>query len=321
MMRFASAAFVGGVHMDVAGRIAGETLAGASNPGTVNAKPGGAGLNAASLAQALGLNCTMTGACGDDAHAVEMAAVLSARGLGDGLARIEGAASGVFLSIVAADGQQVVAVADLGIHERADADFLFSRCKGALEQADCWVLTTNLDKPALGELASRAGEKILVAFTVSQAKAPRLSGIVDRLDLLFGNANEVRALLGAMPSDAVQTSVADCSTGELATALQRLGVKAGVLSDAGGPVQWWDGDAAGTLVPPRVRQIADVNGAGDALAGTVLAGLALGMAMAEIVPLAVAAAQITLESDQPFVEKLTWEMLKLRAAETETITA
>jgi len=305
MRSFASACFITGAHIDLAGRLAGPPILHVSNPGRFVRQPGGAGLNAASVAAALGLVSSIAGPVGDDAEAGVLKRLVARRGLGDALCPVPGEHTGTYASIMAPDGTMVIGLADLSIHEVVDADWLARHCREALETADLWFVSTNLTETALGELAGQAEKRLLAAATISPAKSVRLKSVLSRLDLLFTNLAEARALIGLDGAEPEQASGP-----QLAEALARAGVKAGTISAAGEPLTWWDGEAQGQLTPPPVGKIADVNGAGDALAGAALAALARGQTMEQAARIGIAAAQLTLSVPEPFYEGIDWPLLE-----------
>ncbi|MEC9343873.1 MAG: PfkB family carbohydrate kinase [Pseudomonadota bacterium] len=306
MKRFSRACFVTGAHVDLAGRLAGAPILHVSNPGRVERQPGGAGLNAASVAVALGLDSAIAGPVGTDAAAGELKVEVRRRGITDALAAMHGRATGSYTAIMAPDGEMVIGLADLSIHEAADAGWLFARCGAALHGAGLWFLMTNSLEPTLEELSERgkADGKLLAAATITPAKAVRLRPVLGQLDLLFTNVAEARALTGL-----------DRAGGRhLAEALAQSGVAAGAISAADGPLTWWRDGATGALQPPPVPRVADVNGAGDALAGATLAGLARGFGLDDALRAGIAAAQLTLGVPEPFHAGIDWPQVEALAA-------
>jgi pseudouridine kinase len=302
MKRFESACFVTGAHIDLAGRLEYAPILHVSNPGRVERLPGGAGLNAASTAAALGLTSSIAGPVGEDEEAGELKRLAAMRGIGDALHPMEGRRTGSYTAIMAPDGEMVIGLADLSIHEAADADWLMAHCGSTLQASDLWFISTNLTAETLEELCSRAGGRAIAAATISPAKAVRLKSVLSKLDLVFTNLNEARVITGLAQADGP----------ELAAALTASGVKAGTISVAGGPLTWWDGGAMGRLVPPPVDRIADVNGAGDALAGATLAALARGLPMEDAARIGIAAAQLTLSVREPVYTGLDWALVEAR---------
>ena len=295
--------FVTGAHVDQTARLSGSTRLGYSNPGVIANLPGGAGLNSASATAALGLQTALASPVGDDANAILLRETLRRRNIADALVTMAGARTGLYSAIVAADGDLILGVADLALYEAIDADWFWAHCGAALDRADAWVLNANLSPAALEAMAQAAGDRFLAVCTVSPEKAPRLRPVMPRADILFGNLDEARALLGRP----------DASAPELAVELRECGVKAGTISQGPGPVTWWRGGATGQTPSPPPGHVVDVVGAGDALAGTVLAGLARGLAIETCVRYAIAAAQLTIATPEPVREDLSWAMIEERA--------
>lgn len=302
----ARACFFSGAHIDLSGRLSAPARPGQSNPGRVSAHPGGASLNAASAAAALGLACDLASPIGDDANGERLRATLAERAVGDALFVVPGAATGSYTAIIEPDGALAIGLADLDLYEQAPAEAYLSAGDGAAQAADLWFLPANLSAQALERMVEAArdtpGRRIVLA-AVSAAKAGRLAGVSGAADLLFAGRAEAAALTG----------LADASPVELGRALRAAGARAGIVSDGPHPLYWWAGEEEGLFSAPPVVAIADVNGAGDALAGAVLAGLARGMAFVEAVRLGMAAARLTLARLEPFDPQLRWARLKREA--------
>lgn len=307
MLPFSSALFVSGAHIDLIGRLDAPPVMAASNPGRVTARPGGAGLNMASNAAAFGLASTLAGPVGKDENAGRLKRVLTERGVGDALAPLAGHPTGTYTAVVAPDGQMVIGLADLSIYEATGADWLLSRFAAAFKESGLWCLLANLDGQVLADISGRAREKQLAGATISPAKAVRLTPMLERLDLLFTNLAEARSLTGMVTAGGER----------LVRALINKGVGAGTLSAGAGPLLAWEGEAIFTLQPPPMAGIADVNGAGDALAAAVMAGLSQGLDVTECARLGIAAAQWTLASPEPFRAGLGWDELLERAKAIE----
>ena len=309
MKPFQSACFVTGAHMDIAARLFDFPVYGSSNPGRLVRQPGGAGLNAASVAASLGLSSSLAGPVGDDAHGQEIRHAAAERAIADRLVTLVGEPSGSYTAIMAPDGEMVIGIADLAIYESVDADWLLENCADALSSASLWFLSTNLGKQTLADLAAQADGRLLAAATISPAKAVRLLPCLAELDLIFTNVKEARALVAAS-----QTGLSDADAPMLARAIAASGVKAGVITQGGKEAIFWQHGKFGSIQPPRLDHVTDVNGAGDALAGAVLAGLALGRSLADALPPAIIAAQLTLASPLPFIEGLDQATLDRLAA-------
>lgn len=299
-MTFSSVAFVSGAHIDITGRLHVAANPGVSNPGHMEIQPGGAGLNMASTAAMLGLKTLLASPIGDDAHGMRLRAVLREREINDALAIIPEAATGTYTAIVEPDGQMVIGLADLAIYECINAQWFFHHCGAALKATDLWCLSTNLSSETIGEIAAKRNGRMLACVTISPAKSVRLRPVLGQTDLLFTNRREAQALTGLQQAEAP----------ELVAVLRKAGVKSGTLSAGGDQLHYWHEEETGALQPPSPEAIADVNGAGDALAGTMLAGLSRGMTFGQCVRLAIAAAQMTLGTKEPVFRELSWQRLE-----------
>lgn len=298
-----SLCFVTGAHIDLTARLFAPAVPHASNPGTVTARPGGAGLNSASTAASLGAAAVMASPIGPDAHGETLRQTLAARQINDALIPVDGLRTGTYTAIIEPDGSMLIGLADLAIYESVAAGWFFDNCGDALENSGLWFLNANLPAHTLAALAEKAEGRKIAAATISPAKAPRLAPILQHTDFLFTNAGEARALTG----------LKEAAPAELARALAASGVRSGTISSGAGPLLWWHGSDGGIIAPPPVDGIVDVNGAGDALAATILVGLARGLEFSRAAELGVHAAQMTLASAEPWCENLSWSALENRA--------
>ncbi|MBL4725494.1 MAG: hypothetical protein JKY83_02230 [Rhizobiaceae bacterium] len=297
------AVFITGAHLDVVGRLNSAPIKGVSNPGRMENVPGGISLNMASAAVQLNLDCAIIGPIGDDLAGAQVRSAIFERGIID--AMVGGSKTGTYTSILAPDGSLVIAIADLGIYEKITAPSIFDHHRDALSNASFWVLNTNVSASVLAEIVGEKKDGFganarIAAATISPAKAPRLAPILNAIDVLFTNKLEAASLLDR---DDLENNV------DLGNALQTLGVKSGTISDGAGALYWWCEEDHGTLSPPRPEKIASVTGAGDALAGSVLAGLAKGLDFETAVKCGMMAAKLTLQSDGPVCLQLSWESL------------
>jgi len=228
-------------------------------------------LNMAAVACQLGVEAVMTGPIGDDAAGVQVRQSLECRGIVDALSVLP-VATGSYTAILDPVGDLVIALADMAIYDLVTAQSFLETHTSLLEGADFIVLNTNLGEQVLFDIANSAPidantSCIIAAATISPAKAPRLRAILPKLDCLFTNHKEAISLLGLNENDPVGSS-------DLIKMLQEKDVKAGTISNGSSELAWWDGNSTGCIKPRPIDEIASVTGAGDALAGTVLAALA-----------------------------------------------
>jgi pseudouridine kinase len=144
----------------------------------------------------------------------------------------------------------------------------------------------NLPSDALQRLASLAGERPLFALAISPAKVSRLEPIFSNLTCLFMNRREALALTGL---------ASDSGPNDIYKALRTEGLKSVVISNGGEAALAFCGNDVFTIHPPAVDEIADVTGAGDALAGGTIAALMRGLAFDEALREGLAASMLTVK--------------------------
>jgi sugar/nucleoside kinase (ribokinase family) len=147
------------------------------------------------------------------------------------------------------------------------------------------IVEAKMPEAASGHAVEAAGDKPVYAIAISPAKAVRLKPFLPRLACLFMNTREAKALTGA--TDPL----------EAARKLRNAGLAAGAITAGGKPVTGFDGEGLFCITPPAPTRIADVTGAGDALAGTTVAHLAKGASMRVSLRFGVAAAVLTVASE------------------------
>ncbi len=152
-----SLCFVTGAHIDLTARIFAPAVIHASNPGTVTARPGGAGLNSASTAASLGAAAVMASPIGPDAHGEILRQTLAARGIADALVTVEGLRTGTYTAIIEPDGSMLIGLADLAIYESVAAGWFFDNCGPALETSGLWFLNANLPAQTLAGSRRKGG--------------------------------------------------------------------------------------------------------------------------------------------------------------------
>jgi len=300
--------------MDLQGRLDAPALIGASNPGTVNAMAGGASLNSASVAALLGCNCAIVSMVGDDQQADILANTLKSRSIKNHLHVCHGKSTGSYTSIIEPDGNLHIAIADLGLNDRIEADWLLEHYVKPMTTADIWFLSSNLSTRALLALSDRSlaqCPKILAAASISPSKSQKLAPSLANIDVLFTNIAEASAMLNVIdgkPYDAPQIEPRTCIA-----RIREIGVAKGTLSQGEGFLWVWEDNTIRKYQPASLDQVIDVTGAGDALAGTFLMGLAADMSMFSTAPLAISAARMTISTLGPYNANISIEELKLLA--------
>jgi ribokinase len=244
---------------------AGETVSG----GVLRRDHGGKGGNQAVAAARAGAAVRFVGAVGRDADGDDVLAVLAGEGVGvDDVARAT-AATGTALICVDAAGENQIAVAP-GANRHASAH--------GVDLAGVAVVVAQLEAPldavtALFERARAAGARtVLNAAPVHAGHEAAVRGSLGLVDVLVVNEGELDALhpgTGSVVARATALAGGGGDGGNDPAAVLVSRGAAGVVWAAAGrdPVE---------VAGHRVDAV-DTVGAGDALCGTLAAGLALGL--------------------------------------------
>jgi sugar/nucleoside kinase (ribokinase family) len=278
---------VGGAHLDRRGQSLVPFVPGASNPGIMREEPGGGVFNALRLAVQRGIAAEILSVRGGDRIGEMVAAAIEAAGIRDGSVVFMDRATPSYTAILDEQGDVVAGIADMGLYELALPRQLRRRkVRDSIAVADAVFCDANLPSDALQRLASLAGERPLFALAISPAKVSRLAPIFSNLTCLFMNRREALALTG-LGSDA--------GPNDIYKALHADGLKGAVISNGGDATLAFSGDDVFSICPPPVDEIADVTGAGDALAGGTIAALMRGLAFDAALREGLAASMLTLK--------------------------
>ena len=280
---------LGGAHIDRRGRIFGELVSGASNPGRFIVEPGGGGFNAARNLGLLGISVRMISPRGGDADGERVGDAAAACGVNDTPFVFLDRQTPSYTAILSEDGNLVVALADMDLYRAFSPRRLKVRAVREAFAETHWVLCdANLPEATIAAIATLARDlgKPLAAIAISPAKAVRLKGSLALFDYVFMNEAEARALCGNTPDNAEAWP----------SLLRSAGLRGGVITRGSKPFFAFDDAGTFSLVPPPVEQLVDVTGAGDALAAGTLSALLEGQPLAEALRRGAGLAAITLSS-------------------------
>ena len=294
---------LGGAHIDRRGRIFGETVPGASNPGHFIVEPGGGGFNAARNLGLLGIPVRMISPRGGDADGEAVADAAAACNVDDQPFVFLDRQTPSYTAILSHDGNLVVALADMELYQAFSPRRLRVRAvREAIAAADWLLCDANLPELTIAAIAAQARDlgKSLAAIAISPAKVARLKGSLPLFSHIFMNEAEAYALCGEMPDSA-----------EAWPALLRdAGLRSGVITRSAEPIIAFDGSGAFTLAPAPVERLVDVTGAGDALAAGTLSGLLEDLPLAEALKRGAALAALTLSSSHAVAPEVNRERLE-----------
>ena len=280
-------AVIGGANIDIGGFSSAEARMRDSNPGRVRMSPGGVGRNIAANLALLGADTELITALGGDDRAQILHADCKKLGVKLNHAiSFPDASTSTYLYIANADGDMLIAVNDMAIHERLTPEAL-SPLIAEVNRCDAAVIEANLPTETL-EFLSKALSVPIVADAVSAAKVDRLKGALPRLYALKPNRIEAEKLTGIAVTD-------EKTARSAAEALVSMGVKNVYLTmgEAGVCIANASGSAFLKCTPlPMVN----ATGAGDAFSAAIAWAAAQGMNQVETARAGMAAASIAVES-------------------------
>ncbi|OAP42601.1 carbohydrate kinase [Sinorhizobium glycinis] len=294
---------LGGAHIDRRGRISDTTVPGASNPGTWFEEAGGGGFNAARNLARLGHRVRMISPRGGDPAGEIVAAAAAAAGVIDCPFTFLDRKTPSYTAILERDGNLVIALADMDLYGLFSPRRLQQRAtRELLAASDLVLMDANLPPETLTALVGAAAgtSRILAGIAVSPAKVVRYSQSLSGLDFLFMNEAEARALTGA-EAGAVE---------KWPSLLRSAGLSGGVVTRGGKAAIAFDRENACLAVPPALPALADVTGAGDALASGFLAARLDGIGLAGCLRHGIAAAVLALHSPFAAAEEMSAENLE-----------
>ncbi len=283
---------VGGAHIDRRGHVTGDYVPAASNPGTMREEVGGGAFNALRIARSRSASVSLLSLRGGDAAAEAVSRAIAEAGIEDHSAVFLDRSSPSYLALLDRHGDLIVGFADMTLYDLAFTKQLRrSKAREIVTGADAVICDANLPAAALEKLALLADGKPFFAIGISPAKASRLRGIFDKLTLAFLNRNEAKSLTG-LGDDAPASRFVD--------ALRALGLNGAVMTSGPDRTIGFDRNGAFTIAPPAPDRVADVTGAGDALAGATVAALLSGLDLRQAVREGAAAAKLAVESPHVF---------------------
>jgi len=302
---------IGGANLDIKARSLAAAVPGTSNPGVSTTTPGGVARNVAENLARLGTPTHLIAAFGDDPHGALL--LEDARAAGIRLEHVHRSThpTGTYTAILDADGELVLAVADMTATDRLSPEHL-TPARDLITHAALLILDGNLSADTAAhvlDLAHDAGVRAILD-PVSVPKAARLADLLapDRpLYAVTPNRDELRTLTG-------QDVDTDEGLRAAAGTLHRRGVRhVWVRLGGQGSILSTDG-AAPQLIPVQRRAATDVTGAGDAMLAAFAHALLAGHDPHDAARYGHAAAALTIESSRTVRPDLTARLLEQQLA-------
>ena len=297
------AAVVGGVNMDIGGHSHGPLVAADSNPGTVSMSVGGVGRNIAHNLTLLGADVRMLTALGDDLYGQKILAACTEQGIDMSHAqKLPGESTSTYLYIAAPDGEMSIAISDMGICDRIDAEYLAANLS-TLQNARVVVTDTNIPVESLIFLAENCKSPLFVD-PVSTVKAVKLRPILSRIHTLKPNRLEAE-LLSGIPIRSKE------DVAKAAQVLLDMGIRRVFISMGADGVYAAEG-AEGLWLPNLPGKPINTTGCGDAFMGALVWAYLEGLDLRQSALAGLAAGSIAMESSQTINPSMNEENLKIR---------
>lgn len=278
---------VGGAHVDRRGRISGVYVPGTSNPGTLSEEVGGVVFNALRNVVQRGIDASILSVRGGDNAGELVGRAIETAGIIDLSAVFLDRTTPSYTALLDHEGELIAGLADMGLYELAfPKQVRRAKLRQAISAADGVLCDANVPTAALERITEFSGDRPIFAIAISPAKAVRLASLLPSLSCVFMNVHEARALCMS------DTSVVE----DLVAGLQAKGLVRGVITAGSGLITGFDETGSFRIAPPPAREIADVTGAGDALAGGTIAALMNGSCLRAALREGAAAALLTVET-------------------------
>lgn len=281
---------VGAAHVDRRGRVSAPHVPAASNPGSMREEIGGGAFNALRNAMRHGVDGAIVSVRGADIAGENVAAAIETAGARDLSAVYLDRTTPSYTAILDHDGELVTGFADMALYDTGFLRHLRRiEPREAIANAGAVCCDANLPADAIAWLCRQAEGRPVHAIAISPAKVVRLAPSLGHLATLFTNTAEAHALAG-LPDDAPLADVM--------RSLAASGLKRAVISAGAAAVLAFDEEGSFAIAFARTADVADVTGAGDALAGTTIAHLSRGLPFRQALRFGIAAARLTVATPQ-----------------------
>ncbi|RUW61746.1 carbohydrate kinase family protein [Mesorhizobium sp. M7A.F.Ca.US.008.03.1.1] len=288
MLKSAKVLAVGGAHIDRRGQVSGPYVPAASNPGTMREDVGGGVFNALRSAVRRGVSASLMSVRGGDAAADTVSRAIAEAGIADLSAVFLDRTTPSYTALIDSEGELIVGFADMALYDLAfPKQIRRSKVREVIAAADAILCDANLPSSALERMVALAAGKPVFAIAISPAKVTRLIPVLKELSLVFMNRREAMVLAGV---------AANATEREVVDGLRCSGLVSGVVTAGGSAMLGFDDAGAFSILPPPPRKVADVTGAGDALAGATVAALLHGLPLRAALREGIAGATLAIES-------------------------
>ncbi|MDQ0918815.1 carbohydrate kinase [Paenibacillus sp. V4I5] len=296
---------IGGANLD-SKAVSKQTIRlGSSNPVTVTESCGGVARNIAETLAGLSCRTALLTVVGDDKAGQWVLEETRKRGVDVSQTIVlQGESTGTYTAVLDTTGEMFLAFANMEIYDKCTPQLLMDKWSH-IAASQLVIADTNLPAGTLQELIKRCKDEGISLFIdpVSSEKAKKLPQELHGVTAIFPNLEEACQLAGA------SIEIIDQDYDKLARAIQARGVKH-VFITLGSAGVMYVGEEGEQLFPPIPTNVVEVTGAGDALVAGIAYGVMHQHTYMDACSYGLAAAQITLQTDQSVASELTEERLQ-----------
>lgn len=289
---------VGGANLDITGNCDNRLIPGDSNPGSVQSSAGGVGRNIAENLARLGFQTTLISALGQDLGREIIRQSCQAANIDcQHLLEFPDETTGTYVAINNQLGALLAAIADMDVTKRLTPAALAEKSE-VFARHNHIVTEANLSSASLEWIAEQTLEKTLYVDAVSATKAPKISDILSKIDVLKVNREEASAILDMTGDDMMLAkTLHDKGVGEV---LLSLGPQGAILYSDHGAVH------KGAIKGMNASD----TGAGDALFSGFIAARQLFENPTDQLEFAIACATLALNSPSTVNPNLSVDLVK-----------
>jgi len=296
---------IGAANLDVKGRPDTALVRGSSVPGVIRSSLGGVARNIAENLARLEVETVLLTSVGDDDAGARILGQAAGSGIDISEAlSVEEQRTGTYMALLAGDGSLDVAMDDMGILAALTPAY-FEERYSLFRNARMVAIDANLTPEALETVLTLCQENQVpvCAEPTSNLLAERLCPHLPRLYMTSPNVPEAQIMSGDN-FDGANREAAQAAAAHLVA----LGVDIAMITLGKYGVVYADEETKGH-VPAIQTEVVDSIGAGDAQAAAVIFGLLEDLPLDECVRLGVAAATLTLRTQETVRPDLSVDLL------------
>lgn len=296
-------AIIGGINIDIEGAPYKEIKHRDSNPGKIRLSYGGVGRNIAENVARLGGDCAMISCVGDEPMSIGAKSYLEALGVDVSHVRVlSGETPSMYLSILDERGDMELAVSDMDIINNITPEYI-DEIRHYLEGATAIALDGNLTEEMLEHTTAVLRGARLFYDPVSANKGVRAKDFAGRFFAIKPNRLEAEAILDMKIEDDEDVRAAG-------RRFMELGVSQVYITLGEEGVFFMERGDEGFIRPADGLVIKSATGAGDSFSACILLGMSMGMTARKIAEMGMAAARITMESQNAVSEELSIDLIE-----------